>query len=348
MNVHISYKYAKAPDVEREFSQQIRKLERRVQIYRPELVHLHAIVDHSAASRGEMLISLNLRVPSGQLAAQESAGTAVSGVKRAFSELLKQLTKHKELLRGEHHRRTRKSSNGKAAPTVPFENTLAAVHPSIATGADISSYINANLKQLERFIQRELRYRVNTGVLAPDKLAVEEVLDEVVARALGEDEHKPELLSLQRWMYRLALRVIDHSADGEMDEATAVHLEQSARKQNVKASDEPELQYHQPDEMLSKESVIADNRVSTPEEIAASDEMVALVESSLISAKREDREAFILFAVEGFTVDEIAVTTDRAPEHIKDSIQAARDQLKKAIQIPERFKEKVLKSTRIA
>ena len=100
MNVHISYKHAKAPDVEHEFSQQIKKLERRVQIYRPELVHLHAIVDHNAASRGEMLISLNLRVPSGQLAAQEAAPTAVTGVKRAFEELLKQLTKHKDLLRG--------------------------------------------------------------------------------------------------------------------------------------------------------------------------------------------------------------------------------------------------------
>ena len=347
MNVHISYKYAKAPDVEREFSQQIKKLERRVQIYRPELVHLHAIVDKSAASRGEMQISLNLRVPSGQLAAQEAAETAVRALKRAFEELLKQLTKHKDLLRGQQHRRMRKQSNGKAL-TVPFEDTLAAVHPSIATGADITSYINANLKQLERFIERELRYRVNTGLLAADKLSVEEVLDEVVVRALGEEEHKPELLSLQRWMYRLALQVIDHSADGDMNEDSAVHLEQSARKQNVKASDEPELQFHQPDETLSKENIIADNRVSTPEEIAASDEMVALVESSLVTAKREDREAFILFAVEGFTVDEIAVTTDRAPERIKESIQTARDQLRKAIQIPARFKEKVLSSSRIA
>src|SRR5437588_1537630 len=253
MNVHISYKYAKAPDVEREFSQQIKKLERRVQIYRPELVHLHAIVDKSAASRGEMQISLNLRVPSGQLAAQEAAETAVRALKRAFEELLKQLTKHKDLLRGQQHRRMRKPSNGKAL-TVPFEDTLAAVHPSIATGADITSYINANLKQLERFIARELRYRVNTGLLAADKLSVEEVLDEVVVRALGEEEHKPELLSLQRWMYRLALQVIDHSADGEMNEESAVHLEQSARKQNVKASDEPELQFHQPDETLSKEN----------------------------------------------------------------------------------------------
>ncbi|HEV2112991.1 MAG TPA: sigma factor-like helix-turn-helix DNA-binding protein [Terriglobales bacterium] len=347
MNVHISYKYAKAPDVEHEFSQQIRKLERRVQIYRPDLVHLHAIVDQSSARASEMLVSLNLRVPSGQLAAQESAPKAVTGVKRAFSELLKQLSKHKDLLRGEHHRRRMKSGNGKAR-TVPFEQTLAVAHPEIATGADINSYLNANLKRLERFIERELRYRMNTGALEPDQLAREEVLDEVVARALGEEEHKPELLSLQRWMYRLALNIMEHSADGEMEEDSKVHLEKSARKQNVKASDEPELQFHQPDETLSEESVIADNRVATPEEIAASDEMIGMVESSLLGAQPEDREAFILFAVEGFTVEEIAVTSDRSPEQIKQSIQAARERLRKAIQIPPRFKEKVLKDTQIA
>jgi DNA-directed RNA polymerase specialized sigma24 family protein/ribosome-associated translation inhibitor RaiA len=347
MNVHISYKYAKAPDVEREFSQQIKKLERRVQIYRPELVHLHAIVDQSSARASEMLVSLNLRLPSGQMAAQEAAGKAVTGVKRAFGELLKQLNKHKELLRGEHHRRTRKPTNGKAR-TVPFEETLAAAHPEIATGADITSYINANLKRLERFIERELRYRTNTGALEPDQLAQEEVLDEVVARALGEEEHKPELLSLQRWMYRLALEVMDHSADGEMEEDTKVHLEQSARKQNVKASDEPELQYHQPDETLSEESVIADNRVATPEEIAASDEMIGMVENSLLGARPEDREAFILYAVEGFTVEEIAVTSDRSANQVKESIQTARERLRKAIQIPPRFKEKVLKDSQIA
>lgn len=348
MNVHISYKYAKAPDVEREFSHQIKKLERRVQIYRPDLVHLHAIVDQSSAKAGDMLVvSVNLRVPSGQLAAQESAPKAVLGVKRAFAELLKQLNKHKELLRGEHRRKLLKSGNGKAR-TVPFEQTLAAVHPEIATGADISTFLNANLPKLQRFIQRELRYRLNTGAIEPDQIAPEEVLDEVVARALGEEENKPQLLSLQRWMYRLALQVMEHSGDVEIEEYDKVHLEQSARKQNVKASDEPELQFHQPDETLSKESTIADNRVATPEEIAASDEMVAMVESSLLGAKPEDREAFILYAVEGFTVEEIAVTSDRAPEQVKESIHAARERLRKAIQIPPRFKEKVLEDTQIA
>ena len=145
-------------------------------------------------------------------------------------------------------------------------------------------------------------------------------------------------------MYRLALQALDRIArDGEPD-GTAVPLEVSARKQNVRASDEPELQYHQPDETLTRESVIADRRIATPEEIAYSDEMIAIIEQSLRSAGREDREAFILHALEGFTLEEIAMTTDRPQEKVKASVQAAREHLRNALHVPAPVKERLLRA----
>jgi DNA-directed RNA polymerase specialized sigma24 family protein len=97
-----------------------------------------------------------------------------------------------------------------------------------------------------------------------------------------------------------------------------------------------------------REEVIADRRVATPEEITYSDEMISLVESALLSARREDREAFILYAVEGFTLDEIAATTDRQSERVKDSIHAAREHLKKTLRVPDPFKTKILQHSKIA
>src|SRR5919197_933160 len=105
MNVHISYKAAKTPDIERDFSHHIQKLQRRLQVFRPELVHLHAIVEQKPP-RMQTTISINLRLPSGQLAAQESGDSAAVAIKAVFGEITKQLTKHKELLRG--HRRARR------------------------------------------------------------------------------------------------------------------------------------------------------------------------------------------------------------------------------------------------
>src|SRR5215471_18640328 len=72
MNVHVSYKAGKTPEVEREFHNQIQKLRRRLQVFKPELVHLRAFVEQDGSRRASS--SLNLRLPSGQMAAQRSGG----------------------------------------------------------------------------------------------------------------------------------------------------------------------------------------------------------------------------------------------------------------------------------
>jgi len=124
-----------------------------------------------------------------------------------------------------------------------------------------------------------------------------------------------------------------------------VHLEDSARVPNVRASDEPELQFHQPDETLTEESVIADRRAATPEDIAYSDEMDRLMEFALAAAKPRDREVFILHTIEGFSVAEIAAITDRNPEAISASIIAAREHLRRSGPIAGGFQNRGFRDT---
>jgi len=105
MNVHVSYKAGKTPEVEREFQHQIQKLGRRLQVFKPDLIHLHAYVEQDNSRNASS--SLNLRLPSGQMAAQRSGENALKAVKASFADLLSQVTKHKELLRG-HWTRTQR------------------------------------------------------------------------------------------------------------------------------------------------------------------------------------------------------------------------------------------------
>ena len=107
MNVHISYKISKTPDLEKLINQQVEKLGRYLQVFRPELVHLKGIVEESSTREGAV-VSLNLRLPSGQMAAQESSVTATAAVKAAFDDVTEQLKKHKELLRSQHKWRRRR------------------------------------------------------------------------------------------------------------------------------------------------------------------------------------------------------------------------------------------------
>ena len=244
MNVHISYKVPKKAALEKEFRHNLEKLERRLQVFRPDLVHLRGLVEENSTREG-FTVSLNMRLPSGQLAAREASATPAAAVKSAFDDLTAELTRHKDRLRSQHkwvRRRQAGEAPGKAQ--VPFEQTLAAVQPANVTGQDVTSYIDANLPRLERFVDRELRHRRNAGQLADDSISREEVVDEVVVTALGDDQEKPQLLGLEPWLYRLALASIGRIAAHNHDGVPTVSLDQSVQRPNVRASDEAELQFH--------------------------------------------------------------------------------------------------------
>jgi len=69
---------------------------------------------------------------------------------------------------------------------------------------------------------------------------------------------------------------------------------------------------------------------------------------ALGSAKREDREAFILFSMEGFTMNEIAVISNKTPEQVRASVAAARDHLRKSFPSTNKLKDKLVEQTKSA
>ena len=340
MNVHVSYRLHKIPAVEKDVQHQIEKLQKRLQVFRPELIHLKGVVEEAPAREGTS-VSLNLRLPSGQMAVQKAAPTASAAVRAAFDDLLQQLTKHKEVLRSSHkwHRGRRGNSARSVAPVraVPFEETLAAVFAPTISSDDVRSYVNVNLARLDRFVEREIYFREAQDSIAPGSISKEEVIDEAIASALTDGPEKPEKLALEPWLYRQALRALDDLSRPDESNGHAVHLEDSARQPNVKGSDEPELQFHQPDESITGATVIPDTRVATPEQIMASDELLRLIASSLRDLGAGPREAFILHAIEGFTVEEIVAITGQQPDRVLAFVSAARDHLRKAPGLAKQF-----------
>ena len=344
MNVHISYKISKTPDIEKEIHHWTAKVEKRLQVFRPELIHLKGLVEQNTPREGAT-VALNLRLPSGQMAAQESAPRATAAVKAAFDDLLGQIRRHKDLLRNSHRWRRRSIAASRATSEVPFEQTLASLPPAIATVEDIRSYINANLRRLTLFAERELVLREDSGQLVSDRFIPEEIVDEAVARALDEKIEKPDRLGIEPWLYRLAMQAMDDLASRLSGNGSEVNLQALRKRRNEGASDEPRLQFHQPDEAMTTESAVADGRVASPEEIAYTDEMIALVQFALRGARAEDREVFILNALEGFSVEEIAAITDRRPDEIHSAIGRVRQKLRHAFPANYPIKKKLLEPT---
>ncbi len=344
MNIHISYKISKTSDLEKLINQQVEKLGRYLQVFRPDLVHLKGTVEEN--SRHGFEVSLNLRLPSGQMAAQETDATATAAIKAGFEDLAEQLKKHKEQLRNQH-KWPRRRSPGRAVDTVPFEDTVAAIKPEQISAGDVSNYVNVNLPRLKRFIQREIDYRTHQGQLDPDQVEVEDVVSEAIANALGEQPDKPERMKLESWIHRLAIQAIDSlAAEGRGDDR--VPLERSRGAQNVQATDESRLQFHQPDEKLFEENVIPDRAANNPEELAARRELISLVETTLRDAGRNEREAFILYTVEGFTLEEIADISNHPVEEVRAAIRKAREHLQRALPIKDPLKDRLVEYSKSA
>ena len=351
MDVHVSYKSGKTPEVEREFQIHIAKLERRLKVFKPDLVHLHAIVDQNNGQGPST--TLNLRLPSGQMAVQKSGDNLVAAVKAGFTDLISQLKRHKDLLRGHWSRRRRQTGRGQLIePAVPFEQTVASLplqapeaKPNV--GNDLETWFNANLPRLHEFIERELQYRINSGELREDQITPEEVLDEVIVTALSERDPGSPFLSEESRFQGFALQAIRTLVATNSDSGD-VSLDSPARAQNVTGSDENVLQYHQYDDRPQEESVLPDGNVRTPEEIFASEEMVAQLDLVLREVKTQDREAFVLYTLEGFTIEEISRLSDRAPDQVRKSIQHARERVQQ--KLPERndFRAKLLNRSRVA
>ena len=367
MNVHVSYKSGKTPDVEREFQHQIQKLQRRLQVFKPELVQLNAIAEQENSRRATM--SLNLRLPSGQMAVQRTGENALAAVKSAFADLLSQVTKHKDMLRGQWTRKSLRREGRERLVAMPATETLPATGngekrqqapravtppqplPAAKTDeaavADVELWLSANLRKLEEFIDQELRFQVEAERIREDQITREEVLDEVIVSALSQEDGKTQLLSPESWFHRMALQAIRRLIHANADTGN-ISLDAPAGIQNVTGSDENVLQYHQPDDSLPEESIIRDESVRTPEEIMAGDEMVAQLDIVLREVRSNDREAFVLYTLEGFTVEEISRLAGRPAEQVRQSIHDARTHIKEKLPTQNQLRRSLLHHSRVA
>jgi RNA polymerase sigma factor (sigma-70 family) len=357
MNVHVSYKAGKTPDVEREFQHQLQKLERRLQVFKPDLVHLHAVVEQGISHSSSA--SLNLRLPSGQMAAQSSGENALAATKSAFADLISQVTKHKDLLRGHWTQKSLPAPAETAPPhkngdayvrkhrAVPSEMPMPAAKTDSAAVADVELWLSGNLRKLEEFIDGELRFQVESDRIREDQITRDEVIDEVIVSALSHEGGKMELLSPEGWFHRLAVQAIRRLIHDNADIAN-ISLDAPAGIQNVTGSDENVLQYHQPDDSLPEESVIRDESVRTPEEILAGDEMVDQLDVVLRGVHSNDREAFVLFTLEGFTVDEISRLAGRPAEQVRQSIHDARTHIRQKLPMQNQLRKSLLHHSRVA
>ncbi len=329
MNVHFTYKLNKSPTAEQYLQSQIDKLGPRLHVFNPDMISLRGSIE--VAPKSGFVVAVNLRLPSGQMAARANAETLHGAIRIAFDDLSAQLNKHKQHLRS-HYRfpGVRGEERPPIEPQARFEDTVAAVKPDKVSSVDVAGFVNANLDRLRRYVERELASRLDNGQRRLQEVSAEEVINEAIANALDEHCPRPEKVALEPWLYRLSRSAMDRLGN-QLDSGAGSQRDHEEIHPSLDAADEQMLQFYQPDESTQSESLIADQYSGTPEDEASREELMEMVERALRGAAPQQREAFLLFTMEGFRPSEIAVITQRTAEQVQADITIAREHLRRSL-----------------
>ena len=178
MHVHFSYQHvAHDPRLNKAIESHVRKLDKFLARYSPDLIHLHGALEFTAAHKGPVC-SLNLWLPTAQIHATQESGSALTALQACFNQLLEQVKKHKPLLRREGVWKRRRYKFQKEAAD------LQASEVRVQDRQQMRDYLELVLPQLEGFVSRELRYQEMGGGGSASHPQREEVVNEVVARAM--------------------------------------------------------------------------------------------------------------------------------------------------------------------
>jgi ribosome-associated translation inhibitor RaiA len=103
MKFSISYKHVGSHDsAEQETERHVKKLERLLKSYEPDLVQLHGVFSSKNPHNQEYSFSLNLSLPTGTLHATGTGTNLRACCKQAFGELEMQVKKHQARLRKDY------------------------------------------------------------------------------------------------------------------------------------------------------------------------------------------------------------------------------------------------------
>jgi len=183
-----------------------------------------------------------------------------------------------------------------------------------------------HLPALYRFVTRELRYHEALGDLVPGEVDVEDVLDEVVVTALRQLHRMPRHATFKGWLRHLVLHILRRLVQDSLRRRRheRVHLDDPlAVGPGIDESGYP-LEVRR-----TWKDVLPDRSIPLPEEVVELKATWEELEAALNRLSPDQRQIFVLRAMEGLTPPEIAAMLGRPLPEVLAVYRAAREVLRR-------------------
>lgn len=260
--------------------------------------------------------SVTLSLPQRVIRVEEIEDNPTSSIVRSFAELHRRIGRFKSQLKRETLRNR--------VPKPPIDQ-------SIAEAWEVENVAGESLDKVENYIRREIYHQVLTGSMPPGILEPHALVDEVYLHVTSNSSKKPPNLSLEQWMIQTARQTVRQRLNDLEATRNYPHFEEPAKAPGT--WDDEELNFFQPDESLQLEDLLQDSGSSNPELLLQRQEVAGSLQKAIANLPLNVRESFVLFALEGFTSDEVAMMSGKRPEDVIAEVDDARRQLQKKLQI---------------
>jgi ribosomal subunit interface protein len=317
MNLKIQNRNFDIPqNVQRLIEKKAQKIRKLLPTFSSDAVDLNVTLER--ITRGNQFqATLVLALPQTAIRVEELADNAAGSVLHAFDEMIRKVKRFKSQLNREKFWQRQPNWTGGVAAT---ENVR-----------ELENAINLNLDKIENYIRREIYHQVILENMPYGLIQPEAVVDDVFLEVSAKSAARPENVPLESWMFQIAREQLRKRLENLEDSENTPRLEELQNMQSTPKWGDEDQNFYQPDEVLRLEDLLKDEKSSNPEEVMEHEEIEVELQKAVANLPVSMREAFVLFALEGFEPDEIAMITGRTPEEVIQEVADARRLLREKL-----------------
>ena len=312
----VSRNFRPHAQLQKKIRAKISKLERYLQHFPPDAVHLHiALARHPR--KPLFTAALTLRVPSNVLHGEKKAADPIPALDRSVKALLRELSALKSELRREHlwKRQARRTALHKAKASRFTEQ------PQVGGGTktlaeSISSLLQEHHGRLLAYVRRQLWRDKTAGDIPARAVDPRAVVGEVARQVLAAPERKPADASYPVWFYALARKELRARVRTLREQSrAAVPLEET----HTLADEAERVEGYDPEQPLNiieetleppiveTKDLLPDPRTLPPDEEVARHDLIDYLQRISSGWPKVERDVFALHFLEGLEADEIAM-----------------------------------------
>ena len=351
-------------DVASYWQQKVPRLEPRLRRFRANRRHIRfSFVCGDGGYEARVVLTLPARtiVVRSDPAAPEHR-VAVDQVEERLAEQLRQLEEQDRQENVQRRKRRREQDFAAAQPHLDELHR----HRDRDAFFDILTPL---LRQLRGHARRELTIAQIEGTIPPGELTVQDVLDEVLIRAWDDWDQRPKNQPLDQWLVRLLHETLDEygfkppdasrkpeprPADAKQPVSIYERIREDDPRFNVENGWEieqnPDFPYKDENEWvgennpnwpflnpLTRDEVLPAEDTPEPWQRLVAEEERRLILDELRRIPRDQRRAFTLHVLEGWSIEDIARAQGRPVSQVRADIEAVRRALRQRLERAEQI-----------